>query len=75
MHPPVDHEILDVIDAGLDAMLTSDFKDLVWIREVDRRSECIEFYDSEDDQWYEIVVCPIDHSSAELDAEESEASQ
>ena len=52
MSTPVDHQILDAI------IMTVPFLD-----EAHRESECIEFYDAEQEQWFEIVVRPIDDPS------------
>ncbi len=51
------HEVLDIIENALAGSKTCD------VRHVKRESECVEFRDG--DQWYEIVVRPIDEPSTE----------
>ena len=52
---PEDHPVLDQISdvvAGVEHVMR-----------VSRESECIEFYDLEQDRWFEIVVRPIEEPS------------
>ena len=63
MTTPEDHRVLD----GIVEMLRRYVQILDWSRE----SECVEFYDGENRQWYEIVVRPIDVPEA-AKAEEDE---
>lgn len=64
MTTPVDHWMLDAIDN----QPTPD-----GAMALTRQSECVEFFDEKEGQWYEIVVRPIDmpceSSAAELDTE------
>lgn len=72
-YPPEDHEILSIAYDGIKSQLASnEWSDVTWVKKVSLQSECIEFYDEANEQWYEIVVRPIDNSSEELDAGEEE---
>lgn len=56
MTAPVEHPVLDHIVTDLHVR-----QQYVHHRE----SECVEFYDSEQDQWFEIAVRPIDSPSSD----------
>jgi hypothetical protein len=61
-YPPTDHAILDTINDSCEPLLTS--PEMAVIHAWSRESECIEFFDSAEAQWYEIVVRPIDDPDA-----------
>ena len=61
MIAPVDHPVLDSVFGLL--------KRIPHVRDVSRESECVEFFDPDDEQCYEIVVRPLDGPSTREAAE------
>ncbi len=57
MNSPEDHPVLDRIFVRCGATWSDQYQ------AARRESECVEFYDSDRSQWYEIVVRPIDEPS------------
>ena len=61
-YPPTDHDVLDMAFQGIADAIGPD-KEPTDVYLASRQSECIEFFDREQKQWYEIVVRPIHEPS------------